>query len=244
ESVKKGERFSLVSGTWGARPPLVIDWEDVHERVKPLARGVVEEAAISPDGEKVAYRDGTNYDLWVATSNGNSTQRITSGGLYPRQIQWMRRGGSILYFLDGNGKMRLCNTGNAGSGSTDKDGKPNPDRMAEIPFKVKMTIKTDELYREMFDQAWRHLRENFYDEKFHGRDWDDVRRRYRPLVDHVAMKEDLYALLYLMMGELNASHLGVNGFVGNPEEDTAELGLFFDETHKGRGLKVSEILKR
>ncbi len=27
------------------------------------------------------------------------------------------------------------------------------------------------------------------------------------------MKEDLYSLLYLMMGELNASHLGIAGFV-------------------------------
>ena len=63
----------------------------------------------------------------------------------------------------------------------------------------------------MFDQSWRHLSENFYDAKFHGCNWDAVRRRYRPLVKHVAMKEDLYALLYLMMGELNASHLGVSG---------------------------------
>src|SRR5262249_22518454 len=53
-----------------------------------------------------------------------------------------------------------------------------------------------------------------------------------------------YALLYLMMGELNASHLGVSGYVGSPEEDTAELGLIFDETHKGKGLRVAEILKR
>jgi tricorn protease len=58
------------------------------------------------------------------------------------------------------------------------------------------------------------------------------------------MKEDLYALLYLMMGELNASHLGVVGFGSGPEEDTAELGLIWDESYRGKGLKIAEILKR
>ena len=65
----------------------------------------------------------------------------------------------------------------------------------------------------MFDQSWRTSSENFYDAKFHGVDWDAVRAKYRPLVKHVAMKEDLYALVSLMMGELNASHLGITAFV-------------------------------
>jgi tricorn protease len=47
-----------------------------------------------------------------------------------------------------------------------------------------------------------------------------------------------------MMGELNASHLGVVGFSSGPDEDTADLGLIWDETYRGKGLKVAEILKR
>ncbi len=96
----------------------------------------------------------------------------------------------------------------------------------------------------MFDQSWRHLSENFYDAKFHGSNWDEVRKRYRPLVKHIAMKEDLYALLYLMLGELNASHLGVIGFGAGPEEDTADLGLICDDSYRGQGLKIAEVLKR
>jgi tricorn protease len=47
-----------------------------------------------------------------------------------------------------------------------------------------------------------------------------------------------------MMGELNASHLGVRGYGAAPEEQTADLGLIFDETYTGPGLKIKEILKR
>jgi tricorn protease len=106
-----------------------------------------------------------------------------------------------------------------------------------------MRVSKVDLYHELFDQSWRFLSERFYDAKFHGADWDRVRRTYRPLVKHVAMKEDLSALLHLMMGELNASHLGVYGFLPSAEEDTAELGLLFDDGYRGEGLKIAEVLK-
>ncbi len=61
---------------------------------------------------------------------------------------------------------------------------------------------------------------------------------------HVAMKEDLYALVSLMLGELNASHLGISGKLGRPAEVTGDLGLLFDENYTGPGLKIKEILKR
>ena len=53
--------------------------------------------------------------------------------------------------------------------------------------------------------------------------------KYQPVVKHIAVKEDLYALISLMLGELNASHLGIQGPPPQPEEYTAELGLLFDD---------------
>jgi tricorn protease len=229
--------------SWGSKAPLPIDWEDIHLRVKPVIRGHVDEAAISPDGSKIALRDGANNDLWVASSTGGSLTRITTGGVYPRNIQWSKRrnilGGAMdmVYFLDGTGQMRIASVG---SGEL----KPGTGQTAVMGFRVKMNIRQDELFTEMFDQSWRYLSENFYDDKYHGHNWDAVRKTYRPLVKHISMKEDLYALLYLMMGELNASHLGVSGPGAVPEESTAELGLLWDEAYRGKGLKIAEILKR
>jgi tricorn protease len=250
DATKKPSRPSFSSAStwaWGSKPPLVIDWEDVHLRANAVVRGMVEEAAISPDGSKVAFRDLVNRDLWVAATNGSQVTRLTTGGVYPRQIQWSRRKGllggalEIIYFLDGTGNIRLAH---AGSRPGEESKPAAGDRTAAMSFKIKMTIRNDEMYTEMFDQSWRHLSENFYDDKFHGRNWDDVRKRYRPLVKHVTMKEDLYALLYLMMGELNASHLGISGYGSGPEEETAELGLLWDKAYRGPGLKIAEILKR
>jgi len=43
-----------------------------------------------------------------------------------------------------------------------------------------------------------------------------------------------------LLGELNASHTGCRYFGGgrNPDQ-TASLGAFFDENHKGKGLKIA-----
>ena len=71
-----------------------------------------------------------------------------------------------------------------------------------------------------------------------------MRAKYQPLVGHVAQREDMYSLVSLMLGELNASHLGISGRLPNPDEQTADLGLLFDETYRGPGLKVTEVLKR
>lgn len=61
---------------------------------------------------------------------------------------------------------------------------------------------------------------------------------------HVATKENLYALIHLMLGELNASHLGINGQLPTAQEYAADLGLLWDESYSGPGLKIAEVLRR
>ena len=230
-----------------------IDWDDLHLRVNQVNSIPMDEAVISPDGRKVAFK-GTNNgqtDLWVVSTDGRQMSRLTTGGLLAARssanLQWSKQlarfGGpsSIIYFRDKNGQVRVASLEKASSTSSTAS---SNDSIVTLPFKVKMTIKTDEEFTEMFDQAWRYLAENFYDNKFHGANWDAVRAKYRPLVKHIALKEDLYDMLYLMMGELNASHLGVGSLLSVPEERTADLGLIYDESYRGKGLKIKEILKR
>jgi tricorn protease len=229
-------------GVSGYPPSSEIDWEDVHLRVTQPAPVGVMEGAISRDGNRVAFRPMQSEDLWVGSSEGKDLMRVTTGGLKPTQIQWSKGAlPSLIYFKDGNGSIRMT----AAPGIPMMAGPMAPGSTpALVPFEAKMTVKRDEDFKEIFEQSWRFLNENFYDPHFHGADWRAVREKYRPLVKHIAMKEDLYALISLMLGELNASHLGIIGAPQAPEEVTADLGLLFDEKYRGPGLKVAEILKR
>src|SRR5207247_768708 len=153
-----------------------IDWEDIHHRVTQPTTMETHEAAISSDGSRVAFAATVQNrtELWVASVNGESVTRVTTGNLRPRQIQWSRRVSSILYFRDGSGQIHIAripsgtisppssSTVLASSGTT---------LDAVIPFKAKMTIKEDELHKEMFEQSWRSLYDYFYDPKLHGVDW-------------------------------------------------------------------------
>src|SRR5262249_28962552 len=150
------------------------------------------------DGSKVAFRARSSGgdDLWVASTSGGQLSRVTTGNLRPQQIQWSRRPGETIYFRDGSGELRMVRLGvsdltsffgrGGGGGGQARPGLGEP---ATIPFKIKMTVRRDEEFGEMFEQSWRALAEHFYDPKFHGVKWEAIRDNYRPLVKHVALKE-------------------------------------------------------
>jgi len=232
----------------GAPESREIDWDDIYLRVERAAPLPVEEGAISPDGNRVAFRSSgsSGDDLWVAASNGSQLSRLTTGNVRPQQIQWSQRLPDVIYYRDRQGQIRSARATSwpAGGPPIMMDFRAAVAGTGAIEFKAKMTVRRDEEFREMFEQSWRALREHFYDPAFHGANWEAVRAKYRPLVHHVALREDLYALMSLMMGELNASHLGILGFSSTPEETTADLGLIFDDSFRGPGLKIAEVLKQ
>ena len=217
-----------------------IEWEDLHLRVERVAATQADSGAISSDGSQVAFRStGSGDDLWVVSSSGRSLNRLTTGNQSPRWIRWSKKSSSTIFFLNGAGELRSTRTSFGGISSTGPVGEPN-----KIPFSCKMTIKREEEFAEMFAQAWRALSDNFYDPQHHGANWNAVRAKYTPMVAHTATREDLYALVSLMLGELNASHLGISGKLPTADEFTADLGLIFDNNYAGPGLKILEVLNR
>lgn len=217
-----------------------IDWDDIHLRVERSANIAAEIAAISSNGSQIAFRSTFNGDdLWIANANGSQQTRVTQGNYAPKQIRWSKKSGGLLYFLTGTGELRYARTG---FGYTiPSGGMSDP---LKVSFSAKMNIIRDDEFAEMFTQCWRGLADTFYDAKHHDTNWPAVRAKYEPLVKHVAMKEDLYSLIHLMLGELNASHLGISGQLPTANEYAADLGLLWDETYAGPGLKIAEVLRR
>jgi tricorn protease len=219
-------------GTPGA--PGEVDWDEIHLRAERAAGISAESVAVSPNGAQIAFRHaGSGDDLWVASSSGRSLTRVTVSGQAPKNLRWSQKTTGLIYFLNSAGELRSIRVASGASADP-----------AKVNFQAKMVVKRDEEFSEMFVQCWRALSDSFYDAGHHGADWRAVRQKYQPLVEHVAQKEDLYALVSMMLGELNASHLGISGKLPTPDEFTADLGLIFDESYTGPGLKVAEVLNR
>ena len=98
---------------------------------------------------------------------------------------------------------------------------------------------------EAFRQAWTYLRDNFFDPNFHGANWNEVRTQYEPLAAGARTPDELRRIISLMLGELNASHLGVAA----PQSAavppaTGRLGLRFDraEYESSGVLRITEVI--
>src|SRR5579875_174582 len=72
--------------------------------------------------------------------------------------------------------------------------------------RVKVSVQPLAEWRQMFDEAWRLQREQFWDEDMSGIDWEAVHAQYAPLLERVASRSELSDLLWELQGELGTSH--------------------------------------
>ncbi|MDQ3738372.1 MAG: PDZ domain-containing protein, partial [Actinomycetota bacterium] len=81
-------------------------------------------------------------------------------------------------------------------------------------------------WTQMFDEAVRLMRDHYWREDMGGVDWDAAARRYRPLVERLAGRDDLIDVLWETYAELGTSHAYVLSPPGPPppEESQGLLG--------------------
>jgi tricorn protease len=61
-------------------------------------------------------------------------------------------------------------------------------------------------WTQMYDEAWRMQREQFWDEQMSGIDWDLVHARYAKLLPLARTRAELSDIMWEMLGELGTSH--------------------------------------
>lgn len=74
---------------------------------------------------------------------------------------------------------------------------------------LEMLIDPPAEWHQEFVDGWRILRDWFYDPGMHGLDWQAMREKYEPLVEHMAHRSDLDFLLGELGAELSAGHVYV-----------------------------------
>jgi tricorn protease len=72
--------------------------------------------------------------------------------------------------------------------------------------RVRVQVQPAAEWRQMFDEAARLMRDNFWMADMAGNDWPALLARYRPLLERIATRDDLSDLLWEVQGELGTSH--------------------------------------
>jgi carboxyl-terminal processing protease len=86
---------------------------------------------------------------------------------------------------------------------------------------------------KIFDQVWETINDKYYDEKFNGTDWKQIRTNYLPKVENTKNDKEFYQILKQMTGELRDAHTRF----WTPEE----AKLKRQKQHSSIGIKVEEI---
>ena len=89
---------------------------------------------------------------------------------------------------------------------------------------MKLRIDPVVEWSQIYNDAWRIMRDWFYDPDMHGVDWEAMRDRYAVLLPHLAHRSDLDYIVGELIGELNAGHTYV--FSGDmPDVERVPVGL-------------------
>jgi tricorn protease len=106
-------------------------------------------------------------------------------------------------------------------------------------------------YRQMYNDAWRMIRDYFYDPDMTRIEWPAIHERYLPLVDRCTKREELDDVLIQMAAELSALHVFVYGGEYNSPNhedkklefanDVASLGVSLKRTPEWNGYTIMSI---
>jgi tricorn protease len=105
-----------------------------------------------------------------------------------------------------------------------------------------MSLDRHAEWNQIYNEAWRHMRDFFYAPNMNGVDWNAMRDKYAALVPFVNHRNDLTYLIGELIGELNNGHAYVAGGE-RPETPRIKLGLLGAELSRDPASKAYRIDK-
>lgn len=212
------------------------DWQPLFENLDnrkerlTINSGNISDFLLSSDGEKLYYlaRVEKGYDLWLTNTRTKETKILTKldGGSAGLDIS---KDGKNLFVVSDGKIMKV----DAEAG-----------RISPVIVNGEMNLNAAGERAYILEHAWRQVVKKFYDPKLQGVNWKLYRSTYEKFLPYINNNYDFQELLSEMLGELNASHTG--GRYAPPQvntDATASLGLLYDETYDGNGVKVMEVLE-
>ncbi|MFD2631060.1 S41 family peptidase [Idiomarina piscisalsi] len=220
--------------------PMQIDLDRIYERLVQVTRFAGNESGLAFDkeGEHVYYTIGgagrqnfkMDQDLFKIKWNGEDKKQVIDGNKRPRSLS-LSNDGKHLFALTGKGQLVKVDTKKDKPETLSTVSQQNIEHMAER--------------EQIFDEAWQALNAGFYDPEFHDNDWQELKEKYRPLALKASTKEDFQYIFNLMLGQVNASHMGLYRGENQKQTQKTQTGLVGVEViPTDAGLEVTSVLNK
>ncbi|HYP26431.1 MAG TPA: LpqB family beta-propeller domain-containing protein, partial [Blastocatellia bacterium] len=219
----------------GASKQVEVIFDGVRQRLALLPVGLdVGFQTVSPDGKwalVTASAAGQQnlylYPLNTSPNEPAAARQVTSTTGYKEHAQFSPDGKEV-YYLE-NGRINIATL-------ESRQSRP-------LPITAEIDVDFNREKVQIFNQAWSHLRDGFFDKNFNGVNWESVRAAYAPYIAGAQTRDELRRLILLMLGELNASHMGLTPPQG-ASYSVGKLGLKFDRVeYENKGaLRVEGVI--
>lgn len=212
--------------------PIQIDFDNIHERVVQVTSSPGDESGvvISKDGQTFFYTAQSSTargrDLYSVKWDGKDLKEVTRGGSNPFGLQMDKEGKYVYY-----GRMGGFSRVDAKSGTAES-----------LPYSAKMKIDYTAERLQIFEEAWRTIRDGFYDPQMHGYDWTALGQKYRERCVNASTNNDFRDMFNYMLGEINASHMALTApdRAETQQEATGMLGA--EMTPVKEGMRVNRVV--
>ena len=260
---KKEENAKTQVGSGGsgnAKPPeetpLVIDIEGIEDRVQafPVPDGIYQqiegikgktlftsvpvEGSLThtwfPGGEPPAKATLEMFDFDTGKAE------IVVKDITDFQLSGDRK---TLVYRAGN-RLRVVKAGEKPDENAAKEGPGRKSGWVDLK-RVRICIEPPNEWKQMYGEAWRMQKEQFWVEDMGDVDWQGIYQKYRPLLERVSTREEFADLLWEMQGELGSSHAYVMGgdFREEPQFDVGFLGAKIEWDDKASAWKIARIVR-
>ncbi len=216
---------------------VTVDLEGIHDRLHRISIPDSREGGLiwSPDGKTLAFSATVSSQrgfYGVTFPDPSAPKKLASRAL--SRAAWHKQGDEIVGLSSGKPAAMK-------GGAT----------LSTFEFSLRRTRDWSAVRQVSFDQGWRAMRDRFYDPDMNNRDWDAIRRKYRPVAAQCLGQREFTDLMNMMLGELNASHMGHRGGsdalpVPNSRSKwaptTYHLGLRYGVERPQKGLVVTSVI--
>jgi Tol biopolymer transport system component/C-terminal processing protease CtpA/Prc len=211
-----------------------IVFEGIERRLRFLTSIQMNAAAeaISPDSRDLLFLAvvAGKVNIWTLPLDepraDQPPRQITASDSRKDFLQFTPDGRAFFFLEDGQISLRKF---------------PSGSDLVRLATRAEVQVDFHAEKHQIFGEAWRLLRDSFYDATFRGLDWPAVRERFAPLVAGAQNTGELHTIINLMVGELRASHLG-SSFSGWGNDDGYTGMLFDPEALRSGMLKVARLI--
>ncbi|TYP92157.1 tricorn protease [Fodinibius salinus] len=226
----KSEKPEVVSPEDTVGTKVDIDFDGLYKRLQQVTAmpGDESDIAVSKDGQTFYFvGNDADQDLYKAKWDGTDITALTEGGKSPYNIR-LNANLNALYLMQRGGQIGRFNLKN--------------DQLEPLPFSAKMEINHEEQRKQIFKETWRKLNVNFYDPNFHGQNWKQLRKKYKPWALQASSDRDFKDVMNMMLGELNSSHMGFYGS-NRTKTQNVQTGLLGTEVKPvSNGVEITSVV--